>query len=318
MKASSAKTVAARDAGASGPRLTCSRWVNCNLCGADDVEVVFPRGYAQLHQIVRCRRCGLMYANPQEHVDSEESTERSSDEIYDPTLPCHQQYYLKQQVQLPDNVRALRVLNKLFPGRGRLLEIGTFAGIFLNRIRADGWEVTGLEPDRAVGSYARTAYGLNIVQGVLPNPLLKEGSFDVVVLQHVIEHMSDPAANLREIRRLLRPGGVFVVETPRFNSLLFKILGRRERSIQNCPGHIFFFTEKTLRGSLERNGFKVFQTQRVGRTLTLDRLTYNVGLVTRSPKAKWFLARLSEKLRFSKFHVYLNCRDMQRMFARAV
>jgi ribosomal protein S27E len=45
------------------------RTVTCNLCGADDYTVRFPRGFAQLHRIVTCNRCGLMYANPQESVD---------------------------------------------------------------------------------------------------------------------------------------------------------------------------------------------------------------------------------------------------------
>jgi SAM-dependent methyltransferase len=259
-----------------------------------------------------------MYANPQEHVDCDNFAARYPDEVYDPASPDCRQYFQKQQTQLPDNVRALNVLNRLFPKRGKLLEIGSFAGIFLNRIRSDGWEVTGLEPDRAVGDYARSTYGLEIVEGVLPNASLKERCFDVVVLLHVIEHMPDPAANLREIRRLLRKDGVFVVETPRFNSLLFKTLGRRERSIQNCPGHIYFFTEHTLQAMLEQNGLKVFRIERVGRTLTLERFMFNVGLVTRSPKAQHFFARASERLRLDKIRVYLNFRDMQRMYARAV
>jgi SAM-dependent methyltransferase len=295
-----------------------SRAVRCNLCGADDAEVVFPKGRAQLHQIVRCRRCGLMYANPQEHVDCEDFAAREPGAAYDPALPGHRQYYEKQLTQLPDNLRALRVLNGLFPRRGDLLEIGCFAGIFLNRIRSDGWRVKGLDPDRPVANYARATYGLEIIEGVLPSPALADASFDAVVLLHVIEHFSDPSANVREIRRLLRPGGVFVVETPRFNSLLFKLLGRRERSIQNCNGHIYFFTEHTLSALLERQGFKVFKIERVGRTLTLDRFMYNLGLVTRSPGLQRLFANLSRRLHLEKFHVYLNFRDMQRLYARAV
>jgi SAM-dependent methyltransferase len=294
------------------------RPVNCNLCGADDAEIVFPRGYAQLHQIVRCRRCGLMYANPQEHVDCDEFAGQGQDEVYDPESPRHYHYFQKQLTQLPDNERALRVLNSVFPKRGKLLEIGSFAGVFLDRIRATGWEVTGLEPDRPVGQYARSKYGLEIVEGVLPNPALGEASFDAVLLQHVIEHMPDPAANLREIRRLLRVGGVFVVETPRFNSLLFKVLGRRERSVQNCPGHIYFFTEKTLRALLERQGFKVFRTERVGRTLTWDRFLGNLGLVARNRGVYNFFGRVSKRFGLERFRLYVNFRDMQRMYARAV
>ncbi len=41
------------------------KYVTCNSCGADDYTVVFPEGKAQIHRIVKCNNCGLMYANPQ-------------------------------------------------------------------------------------------------------------------------------------------------------------------------------------------------------------------------------------------------------------
>jgi len=293
------------------------RYVRCNLCGADDYTVVFPSGYAQLHQIVRCRRCDLMYANPQDHVDCEDFAARGQEEMYDPEANGNRQYFQKQLTQLPDNLRALSVLNRRFPKRGRLLEIGTFAGIFLNRVRADGWQVTGLEPWRPVANYARARYGLEILDGVLPNPALADTDYDAVVMLHVIEHMPDPGANLREIHRVLKRGGVLVVETPRFDSLSFKLLGRRERSIQNCPGHIFFFTEQSLRRMLERNGFKVFRVERVGRTLTLERFLYNFGLVTGSVSLQRWLAKTARSCGLDRLRFYLNIRDMQRVYAEA-
>lgn len=293
------------------------RQVSCNLCGADDYKVVFPAGCAQLHQIVRCRRCGLMYANPQQHVDCEDFAARQPAEAYDPASESNRQYYQKQVTQLPDNLRALAVLDAVLPGRGKLLEIGSFLGLFLDRIRADGWQVVGLEPYRPAANYARAKYGLGIIEGVLPNAALPTARFDAAMMLHVIEHLPDPAEGLRELRRVVRPGGVLVVETPRFNSLSFKLLGRRERSIQNCPGHIFFFTEQTLRQILEHNGFKVFRVERVGRTLTLERFLYNLGLVTRSPLAQRSLARAARALHLEKLRFHINVRDMQRMYAKA-
>src|SRR5207249_5228459 len=140
---------------------------------------------------------------------------------------------------------------------GRLLEIGCFRGVFADRIRAAGWDVTGLEPEISGLRHAREKYGLKVVHGILPHPELEPNSFDAVVMLHVIEHMPDPAANVREIRKLIKPGGILVVETLRFDSLMFKILGRRERSIGNCNGHIYFFTVPTLTSLLEKQGFKV-------------------------------------------------------------
>jgi len=291
------------------------RFVKCNLCGADDYAVRFPKGFAQLHRIVTCKQCGLMYANPQESVDCETFQSDAYPSVFN-EVECRQ-YFQKQHVQVPDNLRALRVLNGLVPKRGKLLEIGSFCGIFLDRIRTAGWEVMGLEPDRGVADYSRAKYGLNIVAGVLPNPSLPDNNFDAVVMLHVIEHMPDPSENLREIRRVLKPGGVLVVETPRFDSLMFKILGRRERSLSNCNGHIYFFSVSSLRRMFEKNGFEVVKVELVGRTLTLDRLFYNVGVIIRSNLVKRCLSSVSRALHLDRVSVYINARDMQRIYGRA-
>jgi SAM-dependent methyltransferase len=291
------------------------REVKCNLCGADDYTVRFPKGVAQLHRIVQCNRCGLMYANPQELVDCECLASASHPAVVDEV--ANRVYFQKQQVQLPDNEQVLRTLNGLFPQRGKLLEIGCYRGIFLNRIRADGWAATGLEPNRPMADYSCAKYQLDIIDGVLPNPVLPDHAFTAVIMLHVIEHMPDPAANLREIHRILRPGGVLAVETPRFDSLMFKLLGRRERSLSNCNGHIYFFTVPTLRHLLENNGFEVFRVELVGRTLTLELLASNLGLITRNETAKRWLAAISTAFHLDKFRVHINVRDMQRMYCRA-
>jgi SAM-dependent methyltransferase len=293
---------------------TTGHYVHCNLCGADDYTVVFPKGYAQLHRIVRCNHCGLMYSNPQELIDCERFVTDPQPFIED----WNGQYLRKQIVQIPDNLRALRVLNELAPQRGQLLEIGSFCGIFLDRIRAEGWDVTGLEPDAAVADYSRRRYNLNIVGGILPNPAFADKSFDAVMMLHVIEHMPDPSENLREIHRILKPGGFLVVETPRFDSMMFKLLGRHERSIQNCNGHIYFFTVPSLKKMFEKNGFQVEKVEFVGRTLTLDRFIWNLGLMTRSPRIQRWLASLSAKWHLHKRSFYVNVHDMQRHYVRAI
>src|SRR3954466_10783217 len=98
-------------------------YVNCNLCGADDFTVVFPRGHAQLHRIVRCNRCSLMYANPQELIDCDVYAEQ--EDLPPESDPGFRQYLQKQFVQLPDNLRALAKLNDFAKTRGKLFEIGS-------------------------------------------------------------------------------------------------------------------------------------------------------------------------------------------------
>lgn len=288
-------------------------YVNCNVCGADDYSVLFPKGYAQVHQIVRCNRCALMYANPQEAVDCnafDEYEKKANSEEF-------RQYFDKQRVQLPDNLRVLKALNELFPQRGKLLEIGSYLGIFLDRIRATGWDVTGLEPFHTVADYSRRTYGLNVIEKLLPEAHFSDASFDVVVMLHVIEHLPNPAEYVREIRRITRPGGMMVVETPRFDSLMFKVMGRRERSLSNCDGHIYFFTVPSLSALLEKNGFAVERVDLVGRTLTADRLLYNVGVMSRSTGVQKLLASTGSALGLDKLELHVNIRDMQRIYCRA-
>lgn len=290
--------------------------VNCNLCGADDFTVMFSaepeRGRS--HRIVRCRRCQLMYANPQLVVDCERFV--GEPRPFDPEGEARQ-YYQKQLTQMPDYERVVGVFNELCPQRGRLLEVGSYLGLLLDRFRATGWDVTGLEPDRPVAAWSRARFGLHLLERTLPCPELADGEFEAAVMLHVIEHVPDPGSAVRELRRLVRPGGMLVVETPRFDSLVFRLLGRRERSINNCPGHIYFFTVPTLRRLLEQNGFAVERVDLVGRTLTGERLLYNVGLISRNAGMQRLLGRLALAARLDRVRLHLNCRDMQRLYCRA-
>jgi SAM-dependent methyltransferase len=254
-----------------------------------------------------------MYANPQEAVDC------NAFEEYDKKAQSEEsrQYFEKQRVQLPDNLRVLKRLNEIFPQRGKLLEIGSYLGIFLDKIRSEGWDTTGLEPFHTVAEYSRKTYGLNVIEKLLPDAHFPDASFDVVIMLHVIEHLPDPAEYIREIRRILRLGGGLVVETPRFDSLMFKIMGRRERSLSNCDGHIYFFTVPSLTALLEKNGFSIERVDLVGRTLTADRLLYNVGVMSRSAGVQNALASAGSALGLNKLKLHVNIRDMQRIYCRA-
>jgi len=255
-----------------------------------------------------------MYANPQELLDCERITSDSHPETLDAN---NDRFYIqKQQVQLPDNLRALRVLNAYCPNRGKLLEIGCFLGLFLEQIRNDGWDATGLEPDRSVGKLAR-GRGLTVIEGLLQTAPLPDHAFDAVIMLHVIEHMPDPNEDLRIIHRILKPGGMVAIETPRFDSLSFKLLRHRERSIQNCNGHVQFFTTDTLSRLLEKNGFEVLRTDLVGRTMTAERLLFNVGLVSRNDRVKRGLDGVSRSLHLDKVRLHVSLRDMQRVYCRA-
>src|SRR3954447_24429303 len=205
--------------------------VPCNLCGADDAEVLFKAGVAQHNQIVACRKCGLMYSNPrirpadQELVKDYDPNLTGDPEAYDPGR------FDKERVQVRDYADTREYLKKLYPHRGKLIELGCGVGFLLKAFADDGWDVTGIEPDRGFCDYIEKKQGLKALPTILETSGIPDNSVDVVVFLHVIEHVPDPLATLQTIFRVLKPGGHLVLETPRYDSLMFKLFGKRERSL---------------------------------------------------------------------------------------
>jgi SAM-dependent methyltransferase len=289
--------------------------VPCNYCGIDDATVVFGPGVAQKSQIVRCNRCGLMYSSPRtkepDHVDFS-----GADPTFNPLTPGNWRS-IKEGLQVKDYDKTRALLNSLYPKRGRLLEIGSGLGYLLAAFKQDGWDVLGVEPYFQACRYARENFGVEVKNAILETAEIPDESCDVVLLNHVIEHLDDPLNTLRFINRVLKPGGHFVIETPRYDTLSFKLLGRRERSI-NCVGHIYFFTTQTLKNFYEAVGFEQVDLRYTGRSLTMERLLWNVGVVSKSQTVQKMLGAISRKLNLSKLHLYFNLRDIQRVCVKKV
>jgi SAM-dependent methyltransferase len=290
--------------------------VPCNLCGVDDATVVFAPGVAQLSQIVRCNRCGLMYASPRAKLPDHLEIANWTDPDWD-AIAKNPRRFEKEQLQVRDYARTRTMLNELYPKRGHLLEVGSGYGFLLAEFKKDGWDVMGVEPDPYGCRYASEQLGVSSKNSILEHAGISDQAFDVVLLNHVIEHLDDPLGLLREINRVLKPEGHLVIETPRYDSLMFKLLGRRERSV-NCNGHIYFFTTDSLHKLYRAAGFELVDLGYVGRSLTVDRLLWNAGVVSKSERVQRGLDRLSRGLRLNKLRLHLNLRDMQRVCVQKV
>ncbi len=130
--------------------------------------------------------------------------------------------------------------------RPRLLDVGCASGEFMLQMRALGWEVHGMDIDRAALEQARAA-GLSVAEGTLEQPAgaAAEGGFDAVTLAHVIEHLPDPVGALRRARELLRPGGILWVATPNLRSLAHRLF-RRDWLSLDPPRHLVLFSSESL------------------------------------------------------------------------
>ncbi len=137
---------------------------------------------------------------------------------------------------------------------GRLLDVGCGSGSWLAFMQARGWVTQGVDfDDRAVA--AARARGLPVSLGSLEDQQLPAGGLDAVTLHHVVEHLPDPVATLRECRRILRPGGKLVVATPNGTSLGHQLLGRSWRGLEP-PRHLHVFNFSALDAALRLAGFE--------------------------------------------------------------
>jgi len=128
---------------------------------------------------------------------------------------------------------------------GRLLDVGCGDGRHLAHWETMGWKVEGQEVDATAAERARGHHGLHVHVGVLPDLALPGSVFDVVTMNHVIEHVPDPLALLQESHRLLKPGGKLIAVTPNVNSLGHHRFGRCWRGLEP-PRHLHLFSPTTL------------------------------------------------------------------------
>lgn len=276
----------------------------CNLCGSIEHTIVIDGRYGK---IVKCCQCGLMFRLTSigpHPVEQSGGAERHA-----------RQYETKQKVQLVDYEKCLPIIEGYRGNSNRdLLEIGSHKGHFLDIARSRGWRVKGIEPAEVHARRAIEDFGLDVAINYLRDTKLPEESYDVVVMFHVIEHFLDPLAELIEINRILRQGGILVAETPRFDTIWFKVLRERERSV--IPGHYFYFTRESLTQMIAKAGFSILRLDSVGRTLTLDRLVSNIAKVIDSKNVSHYLVRISDALHFNRLKIHVNLHDMMRIYAR--
>ncbi|MEW5946864.1 MAG: class I SAM-dependent methyltransferase [bacterium] len=226
------------------------RYVRCALCDVDDAEPVFTK---QGFRFVMCRRCGLIYVNPQKKTGELQYRDEAR-RSYDLWVGMVLQSRAEREYDAKKFSGMCRDLERLTGSRGRVLDIGCSLGHFLEIARSRGWDTVGLEFNRKAVRHATRVLGLDVRAVALSDAGFKPGSFDAVTLWEVLEHVSDPGKLLQECARYIRPGGVLGVLVPNRNALSAMIMHER----CSCFGgrdHLWHFSRDTLSRLLKKTGF---------------------------------------------------------------
>ena len=142
--------------------------------------------------------------------------------------------------------------------KGSLLDIGCGTGHFANTMKKAGWQVMGIEPGEKARNYAAREFGLKVLP---PDKIseLPDQNFDFVTMWHVMEHFHDPFGYTSEVRRLLKPGGLWLTALP--NSSSFDATYYLQNwAAWDVPRHLWHFNPGTLAKFADKAGFRIIGT----------------------------------------------------------
>lgn len=150
-------------------------------------------------------------------------------------------------------------LERLLPSRGKLLDIGAGFGYFLDLARNRGWQVSGIDIDRKAIDFSKKRYGLEIFDKPIVQLGIPDNMYDAVTLWIVIEQLPDPVAELAQVFRILKPGGIVYIRA--YNHSFHRLtlpLSRILSGILKMSAsmiHSYNFTAKSLMKIIQDRGF---------------------------------------------------------------
>jgi len=199
-----------------------------------------------------------------------------SPEIDASQLTDEESAYIETQLQA--NLKKFKnqadiVAKHLALQKAKVLDIGCGGGLFLSLLKQAGAEVTGIELSDSRAQYAKTKHGLEINKYPIENEFWQKDyadHFDAVTLWDVIEHVNYPFEALQSAARVLKPGGLLLIDTPcrdsfyhQFGAFTYRLTGGRFPTFLNAMysshlfGHKQIFSTGEMKNLFETVGFEV-------------------------------------------------------------
>jgi 2-polyprenyl-3-methyl-5-hydroxy-6-metoxy-1,4-benzoquinol methylase len=225
-------------------------------------------------KIARCSNCSLVYLLnvPDESVIYEEYYKiEFTKKDYSESSGLN---YLRDIYLI--NEQRLKHIKKLKPS-GTMLDIGCGSGLFMHTAQKYGYDVSGIDVSRTAVDFARSQMEVNAEKKLLDEQAAENKRFDIITLWHVLEHFVNPLEELKKIHGLLKEDGLCLIEVPNFNSIKFKLSGRKWKGGNHPLYHRTFFTSGTLKAMLRKAGFKSPERLNISYKLPGKGAAYNIS-----------------------------------------
>lgn len=215
----------------------------CYLCRSNNYRLIIKKSK---YEIVKCNNCDFIFTTP---IPSKEQLDAFYDNFdYKDNLSA-------EKVIRSDAKRCLRKIDLYTNKKGKLLDIGCGRGYFLDEARTLGWDTYGVDTSRVVVDFAEKRLHLNVFNRDIFS-FQSDRLFDLVTLNQVIEHFSNPENLINQCSKYLRNGGLMYIATPNTKSISARVL-KDNFDHFTPPEHLSYFSKHTLQGLLQKQGFKV-------------------------------------------------------------
>lgn len=215
---------------------------HCYICGSNNSKIKYR---ISIWNIRHCNTCGFVFVDPKPR-------DKFLNHYYSSFAS---NIFEKNKITAMDSKHTLQLLDRYKGFRNELLDIGCGNGIFMFEARKFKWFPVGIDISQTLIKYIKKNTDLLVYKANILDYQSKN-KYDLITLNQVIEHFSDPRAVIKKCKNILNKFGLLYIATPNISSYSSRIR-KEEFDYIIPPEHLSYFDTKTLAGLLRKSGFKI-------------------------------------------------------------
>ncbi len=235
-------------------------YTHCPVCGSAEIKYVLSaKDYTvsgKNFPIAECNSCSLRFTQDVPDAVSIVPYYKSEDYISHTDTSKGLINRLYQSVRKRTLRKKRKLVEKITGVKsGKLLDVGSGTGAFVNEMKQNGWQVTGLEPDADAKAVAKKIHNIEL-EDISRFYQLKAGSYDAITLWHVLEHVHDLSAYVQQLKSLLKENGRLFIAVPNYTSKDADIY-KECWAAYDVPRHLYHFSPRSMQALMEKNGLNL-------------------------------------------------------------
>ena len=237
-------------------------YTSCPVCGSSSINLVLSaKDYTvsgKTFDIWQCNDCTLRFTQDVPSENSIGNYYKSENYISHTNTSkglVNQLYQLIRKRTLKQKRKL--VCKTTEKKQGQLLDVGSGTGAFVNEMKQNQWNVTGLEPDADARAVAQQTFHCDL-KDTTELFHLSPNSCDAITLWHVLEHVHDLKNYIQQFKNLLKPGGSLIIAVPNYTSHDASVY-KEYWAAYDVPRHLYHFSPASMKTLMEENGMNLIE-----------------------------------------------------------